>query len=98
MNELKIYNSKRNFNKTKEPKGKVNKTNKKRFCLQHHLATHDHYDLRLEHNGVLVSFAIPKGPSYNPNEKRLAIKVEAIPFHIAILKELFPQKNMVPEL
>lgn len=93
MNELKIYNSKRNFNKTKEPKGKVNKTNKKKFCLQHHLATHDHYDLRLEHNGVLVSFAIPKGPSYNPNEKRLAIKVEDHPLSYRNFEGNIPPKE-----
>ncbi len=79
MSKLNLYNNKRNFNKTKEPKGIIEKSTKKRFCLQHHIASHDHYDLRLEHNGVLLSWAIPKGPSYNPKDKRLAVKVEDHP-------------------
>lgn len=80
MSKLSIYNKKRNFNKTKEPIGKSSKeVSKLRFCIQHHLARKDHYDLRLEWNGVLISWAIPKGPSYNPKDKRLAIKVEDHP-------------------
>ena len=67
MNKLNKYNNKRNFNKTSEPKGKERKSNKKLiFCVQHHLARRDHYDFRLELNGVLLSWAVPKGPSYNP--------------------------------
>ena len=60
MNNLKKYNQRRNFNQTKEPQG-LKKTNhqKLRFVLHHHLASHDHYDLRLEMNGVLKSWAIP---------------------------------------
>ena len=78
--KLTKYNKKRNFNKTKEPIGKISKTNKKlRFCVQHHLARKDHFDLRLEHNGTMVSWAIPKGPSYNPKDKRLAVYVEDHP-------------------
>ena len=80
MNNLKKYNEKRNFNKTKEPKGKKEKTEKKlRFVVQHHLARRDHYDLRLEYNGVLLSWAVPKGPSFNPEDKRLAVRVEDHP-------------------
>ena len=80
MSKLSVYNKKRNFNKTKEPIGKHGKRgNKLRFCVQHHLARKDHYDLRLEWNGVLISWAAPKGPSYNPKDKRLAIKVEDHP-------------------
>ena len=72
--------NKRNFDKTKEPKGKKNKRNKKlRFVVQHHLARKEHYDLRLEWNGVLISWAVPKGPSYNEKDKRLAILVEDHP-------------------
>lgn len=81
MNKLTKYNNKRNFKNTKEPIGKIEKkkNNKLKYCLQHHIARKDHYDLRLEYNGVFVSFAIPKGPSFNPKEKRLAIKVEDHP-------------------
>lgn len=77
---LKQYNQKRNFNKTNEPKGKKEKVNKKlRFVVQHHIARKEHYDLRLEWHGVLISFAVPKGPSYNIKEKRLAVHVEDHP-------------------
>ncbi len=80
MDKLSKYKSKRDFTKTSEPKGQVSKNSKKlRFCVQHHAARRDHYDFRLEYNGVLVSFAIPKGPSYNPKDKRLAVHVEDHP-------------------
>ena len=80
MNKLTKYNSKRNFNITSEPIGKISKKNKKlTFCAQHHIARKDHYDFRLEYNGTMSSWAIPKGPSYNPKDKRLAIKVEDHP-------------------
>ena len=80
MSKLSVYNSKRNFNKTNEPIGKSSKKSSKlRFCIQHHIAKKDHYDLRLEWNGVLKSWAVPKGPSYNPKDKRLAIMVEDHP-------------------
>ena len=80
MTSLKLYNNKRNFKKTTEPIGKKRKSNKKlKFCVQHHLARKDHYDFRLEYNGVLLSWAIPKGPSYNSKDKRLAIHVENHP-------------------
>ena len=78
--KLDNYNKKRNFNKTNEPKGIKKETNKKlKFVVQHHLARKDHYDFRLEHNGVLVSWAVPKGPSYNTKDKRLAVLVEDHP-------------------
>lgn len=80
MSKLSVYNKKRDFNKTNEPIGKSGKkTNKLRFCVQHHIARKDHYDLRLEWNGVLISWAVPKGPSYNDKDKRLAIMVEDHP-------------------
>ena len=80
MSKLSAYNNKRNFNKTNEPMGKRSKKAKKlRFCIQHHIARKDHYDLRLEWNGVLISWAVPKGPSYNDKDKRLAIMVEDHP-------------------
>ncbi len=74
------YNKKRDFNKTKEPVGKKEKSsNRLRYSLQHHLARKDHYDLRLEWKGIMLSFAVPKGPSFNPKDKRLAVKVEDHP-------------------
>lgn len=78
---LKKYQQKRNFAITKEPKGKVQKTksSKLKYVIQHHWARKEHFDLRLEYNGVYVSFAVPKGPSYNAKDKRLAVKVEDHP-------------------
>ncbi len=78
--DLKQYNQKRDFKKTQEPIGKKEASNKKlRFVVQHHMSRKEHYDFRLELNGVLISFAIPKGPSYNPKDKRLAVHVEDHP-------------------
>lgn len=77
---LEEYNKKRNFKKTKEPVGKIAKTNKRRrYTIQHHLARKDHFDFRLEYNGVLISFAVPKNLSLDPHDKRLAIRVEDHP-------------------
>lgn len=79
-NNLRQYHLKRDFKKTNEPVGKVSKKHKKlRFVVQHHLARKDHYDFRLEWNGVLKSWAVPKGPSYKTTDKRLAILVEDHP-------------------
>lgn len=92
MDKLTKYNSKRNFNKTKEPKGIKKKSNKNLiFCVQHHLARKDHYDFRLELNGVLLSWAIPKGPSYNPKEKRLAVHVEDHPYDYRKFEGVIPK-------
>jgi len=80
QNNLDKYNQKRNFSRTTEPKGKISKRRKQNiFVVQHHLARKDHFDLRLEQDGVLKSWAVPKGPSYNPKDKRLAILVEDHP-------------------
>lgn len=74
------YNKKRDFEKTLEPKGVPKKTAiELRFVVQLHLARAKHYDFRLEWEGVLLSWAVPKGPSYNSKDKRLAVKVEDHP-------------------
>lgn len=92
MNKLTKYNNKRNFNKTKEPIGIKKKSNKNLiFCVQHHLARRDHYDFRLELNGVLLSWAVPKGPSYNPKEKRLAVHTEDHPYDYHKFEGIIPK-------
>lgn len=75
-----LYNQKRDFKKTKEPKGIIKDSKKKlHFVVQHHLARRDHYDFRLEWKGKLISWAVPKGPSFSSKDKRLAVHVEDHP-------------------
>src|SRR5262245_44696151 len=90
--DLAPYSAKRDFNRTAEPRPRRKRSGTgKRFVMQKHSASHLHYDFRLEVGGVLKSWAVPKGPSVNPKERRLAMAVEDHPLDYAGFEGVIPR-------
>jgi bifunctional non-homologous end joining protein LigD len=92
LDRLQKYRTKRDFEKTAEPSGARKQASKGHsYLIQKHAASRLHYDFRLEHNGVLLSWACPKGPSLNPEDKRLAVHVEDHPLEYGTFEGTIPK-------
>jgi len=91
--KLEIYRKRRNLKESPEPVGKVHKSRGKKllYVIQKHAARSLHYDVRLEIDGVLVSWAVPKGPSMNPQQKRLAVRTDDHPMEYAKFEGIIPE-------
>jgi len=88
---LSLYNKKRDFSLTEEPRGKIGRAKGSRFVIQRHAATRLHYDLRLELDGVYKSWAVTKVPSVDPAVKRLAVEVEDHPLDYGTFEGSIPE-------
>jgi bifunctional non-homologous end joining protein LigD len=85
------YKAKRDFGKTPEPKAKRERAKGNSFVIQKHAARRTHFDFRLEHDGVLKSWAVTKGPSLDPHEKRLAVRTEDHPLEYGGFEGVIPK-------
>src|SRR3954453_16749389 len=89
--DIETYNRKRDFSKTKEPRGRRAKSKGDSFVVQKHDASRLHWDFRLELDGVLKSWAVPKGPSLDPGDNRLAMRTEDHPLDYGGFEGPLPQ-------